>query len=120
MGPGASDESGRRTAPPGLPAASGNFASSRETRLFLLLAGFLINVVTLYAIYVYANRNVRRRFAVVPLGAVDNLERIDTVDWLRLKRPVLADARNADAIVADFSADSPNCRSIISAPMHRC
>ena len=73
-----------------------------------LLAGFLINVVTLYAIYVYANRNVRRRFAVVPLGAIDNLERIDTVDWLRLKRPILADARNSDAIVADFSADLPD------------
>ena len=73
-----------------------------------LLAGFLINVVTLYAIYVYANRNVRRRFAVVPFGAIGNLERVDTVDWLRLKRPVLADARNADAIVADFSADLPD------------
>ena len=73
-----------------------------------LLAGFLINVVTLYAIYVYANRNVRRRFAVVPFGAIGNLERIDTVDWLRLKRPVLSDARNADAIVADFSADLPD------------
>ena len=73
-----------------------------------LLAGFLINVVTLYAIYVYANRNVRRRFAVVPFGAISNLERIETVDWLRLKRPVLADARKADAIVADFSADLPD------------
>jgi lipopolysaccharide/colanic/teichoic acid biosynthesis glycosyltransferase len=73
-----------------------------------LLAGFLINVVTLYAIYVYANRNVRRRFAVVPFGAIGILERIDTVDWLRLKRPVLSDARNADAIVADFSADLPD------------
>jgi lipopolysaccharide/colanic/teichoic acid biosynthesis glycosyltransferase len=73
-----------------------------------LLAGFLINVVTLYAIYVYANRNVRRRFAVVPFGAIAGLERIDTVDWMRLKRPVLGDARNADAIVADFSADLPD------------
>lgn len=73
-----------------------------------LLAGFLIHVVTLYAIYVYANRNVRRRFAVVPFGATHDLERIDTVDWMRLKRPVLADTRHADAIVADFSADLPD------------
>jgi lipopolysaccharide/colanic/teichoic acid biosynthesis glycosyltransferase len=73
-----------------------------------LLAGFLINVLTLYALYVYANRNVRRRIAVVPFGAIDLLERVDTVDWLRLKRPVLADARGAEAIVADFSADLPD------------
>lgn len=73
-----------------------------------LLAGFLINVVALYALYVYANRNVRRRFAVVPFGALGSLESIESVDWLRLKRPSLADARNADAIVADFSADLPD------------
>jgi lipopolysaccharide/colanic/teichoic acid biosynthesis glycosyltransferase len=73
-----------------------------------LLAGFVINVVALYAIYVYANRNVRRRFAVVPYGALGSLEKIESVDWLRLKRPSLADARNADAIVADFSADLPD------------
>jgi lipopolysaccharide/colanic/teichoic acid biosynthesis glycosyltransferase len=73
-----------------------------------LTAGFLIHVVTLYAIYVYANRNVRRRFAVVPFGAIGAMQGIDSVDWQMLKRPVLADARRADAIVADFSADLPD------------
>lgn len=73
-----------------------------------LTAGFLIHVVTLYAIYVYADRNTRRRFAVVPYGAIENLEQIDTVDWIRLKRPALKDARATSAIVADFSADLPD------------
>lgn len=73
-----------------------------------LTAGFLIHVLTLYAIYVYANRNVRRRFAVVPFGATGHLEQIDTVDWVQLKRPVLSDVRGTSAIVADFSADLPD------------
>ena len=37
-----------------------------------------------------------------------DLGQIDNVDWLRMKRPVLADARSTDAIVADFSADLPD------------
>ena len=73
-----------------------------------LTAGFLIHVVTLYAIYVYADRNIRRRFAVVPYGATGDLESIDTVDWIRLKRPALKDARGTSAIVADFSAALPD------------
>jgi lipopolysaccharide/colanic/teichoic acid biosynthesis glycosyltransferase len=73
-----------------------------------LLAGFILHVIWLYAIYVYAERNVRRRFAVVPFGDVDRLSGIEGVDWLMLKRPRLADARQSHAIVADFSADLPD------------
>ncbi|MGH6784314.1 MAG: sugar transferase, partial [Sphingomicrobium sp.] len=51
---------------------------------------------------------VRRRFAVVPFGAITNLKRIESVDWAVMKRPVLADARGSSAIVADFSADLPD------------
>ncbi|MBA3669806.1 MAG: sugar transferase [Sphingomonas sp.] len=75
---------------------------------FALMAGFFLHVLWLYVIYVYAERNVRRRIAVVPFGAVDHLNQIDTVDWTMLKRPMLRDTRRASAIVADFSADLPD------------
>ncbi|MBA2636521.1 MAG: sugar transferase [Sphingomonas sp.] len=70
--------------------------------------GFLLHVVWLYLLYVYGERRVRRRIAVVPYGAVDHLEGVEGVDWTRLKRPRLQDARACDAIVADFSADMPD------------
>ena len=35
-----------------------------------LLGGFLLHVVWLQLLYVYAERNVRRRFAVVPYGNI--------------------------------------------------
>ena len=73
-----------------------------------LLAGFLIHVVWLYFLYIYADRNVRRRFAVVPFGDVQRLKAIDNVDWTTLKRPRLQDARGCQAIVADFSTDLPD------------
>ena len=73
-----------------------------------LLAGFLLHVVWLYLLYVYAERNIRRRIAVVPIGAVGQLTEIENVDWLPLSRPRLHDARGAHAIVADFAADMPD------------
>jgi lipopolysaccharide/colanic/teichoic acid biosynthesis glycosyltransferase len=73
-----------------------------------LLAGFILHVVWLYALYVYAERNVRRRIAVVPFGNVRRLGDIGTVDWHAMKRPRLADTRNFHAIVADFGADLPD------------
>src|SRR5204863_1722882 len=62
----------------------------------------------LYLLYVYAERNVRRRIAVVPYGSTEALRQIDNVTWAVMKRPRLADARGCDAIVADFSADLPD------------
>ena len=73
-----------------------------------LLAGFLLHVVWLYLLYVYAERNIRRRIAVVPFGAVGQLTEIDSIDWPTLSRPRLHDARGAHAIVADFAADLPD------------
>ncbi|MBA3526609.1 MAG: sugar transferase [Sphingomonas sp.] len=70
--------------------------------------GFLLHVVWLYLVYMYGERKVRRRIAVVPYGAVDHLQAIDGVEWKRLQRPQLKDARGCDAIVADFSADLPD------------
>jgi len=73
-----------------------------------LLAGFLLHVAFLYMLYVYAERNVRRRIAVVPFGEINTLTRIRGVDWRMLSRARLHDARGCHAIVADFAADLPD------------
>ena len=62
----------------------------------------------LYVLYVYAERNVRRRIAVVPFGDINLLTRVPGVDWKMLTRPRLHDSRGCHAIVADFSADLPD------------
>ena len=73
-----------------------------------LLAGFLLHVFFLYVLYVYAERGIRRRYAVVPFGEIDGLRQIANVDWKLMSRPRLSDARRCDAIVADFSEDLPD------------
>jgi len=73
-----------------------------------LALGFVLHVVWLFALYVYAERRVLRRIAVVPFGRVQALHDIDGVEWKPLVRPRLHDARNCSAIVADFSADLPD------------
>ena len=72
-----------------------------------LAVAFLVHVTWLYVLYVFAQRRVRRRFAVVPYGRIAGLTEIDGVEWLTLARPRLHDARGCDAIVADFSAELP-------------
>jgi lipopolysaccharide/colanic/teichoic acid biosynthesis glycosyltransferase len=73
-----------------------------------LLAGFLLHVAFLYLLYVYAERNVRQRYAVVPYGDINGLTRVTGVEWKLLTRPRLHDARGCHAIVADFAADLPD------------
>ena len=73
-----------------------------------LAAGFLLHVAWLYLLYIYAERRVRRRIAVVPFGEAERLGKIEGVDWHVLKRPQLNDARSCNAIVADFSAELPD------------
>jgi lipopolysaccharide/colanic/teichoic acid biosynthesis glycosyltransferase len=73
-----------------------------------LVLGFMLHVLWLYTLYIYAERRVRRRIAIVPYGEVDRLDAIEGVDWFRLSRPRLHDARGCHAIVADFSADLPD------------
>src|SRR6476646_5590526 len=63
-----------------------------------LLAGFLLHVVWLYTLYVYAERGIRRRFAVVPFGEINGLTLIDGVEWKMLSRPRLHDTRGCHAI----------------------
>ena len=73
-----------------------------------LTAGFVLHLVWLYLLYIYAERNLRRTIAVVPFGAIAPLERIASVNWRMLRRPRLGDVRKSHAIVADFSADLPD------------
>jgi lipopolysaccharide/colanic/teichoic acid biosynthesis glycosyltransferase len=73
-----------------------------------LAAGFLLHVAWLYLLYIYAERKVRRRIAVVPFGGTSRLREIPGVDWHILKRPNLHDTRACNAIVADFSAAVPD------------
>ena len=73
-----------------------------------LAAGFLLHVAWLYILYIYAERSVRRRIAIVPYGEAERLVEIHGVDWHILKRPQLNDARACHAIVADFGADLPD------------
>ena len=73
-----------------------------------LLAGFLLHVVWLYLLYVYAEKNVRRRIGVVPFGEINTLTRVPGIEWRMLTRARLHDVRNCNAIVADFAADLPD------------
>jgi lipopolysaccharide/colanic/teichoic acid biosynthesis glycosyltransferase len=73
-----------------------------------LLAGFLLHVFWLYLLYVYAERNVRRRIGVVPFGEINTLTRVPGVEWKMLTRARLHDTRSCNAIVADFAADLPD------------
>ena len=73
-----------------------------------LIAGLILHLMWLYMLYIYAERNVRRTIAIVPFGAVAQLEKIPSIEWRPLRQPRLADARKCDAIVADFAADLPD------------
>jgi len=70
--------------------------------------GFVVHVLWLYTLHIYAERSVERKIAVVPFGRVERLFTIKQVRWHQLKRPLLSDTKSCDAIVADFSADLPD------------
>ena len=66
-----------------------------------LAAGVVLHIIWLYFLYVYADRGIRRRIAVVPFGAIEGLKQIRQVDWHVLKRPNLADTRACHALVGN-------------------
>ena len=72
-----------------------------------LAGGFLLHVAWLYVLYIFAERRLRRRIAIVPFGAADGIVSIPGIDWHVLKRPNLHDTRACNGIVADFGADLP-------------
>jgi lipopolysaccharide/colanic/teichoic acid biosynthesis glycosyltransferase len=72
-----------------------------------ILTGFIAHLVWAIGLHIAVHRRVRRRFAVVPVGSVGQLEAIRGVDWKRMRYPQLAEQADCDAVVADFSADLP-------------
>jgi len=73
-----------------------------------LALGFGLHVLWNYFIYFSAERKIRQRIAIVPLGDVSRLGQIGNVEWLTLVRPRLEETAGCHAIVADFAADLPD------------
>lgn len=73
-------------------------------RLVLLL-GVIGHLVFAYGLLMVLRRHRRRLIGIVPGGAADQVRTIMDVDWVEITRPELQQARNCDALVADFNAD---------------
>ena len=73
-----------------------------------LALGFGLHVLWNYFVYFSAERKIRQRIAIVPLGDVSRLGRINNVEWQTLRRPRLEETAGCHAIVADFAADLPD------------
>ncbi len=72
-----------------------------------LALGFALHLVWAFAIYYFVSRRLRPKIAIVPVGAIDQLQQVDSVDWRVLGAPELHRIRDCHAIVADF-ADLPD------------
>ena len=72
-----------------------------------LLAGYVIHLLWLYAIYFFAQRREDLAIAIVPYGDHRGLTEIETIDWRVMQRPSFDELDGCEAIVADFGADMP-------------
>lgn len=72
-----------------------------------LFASMLLCIAWYMLIFAFGERLRRLRVAVVPFGDVNDLCRLEGVDWVKLDRPELPDER-FDGIVADLRADMPD------------
>ena len=68
-----------------------------------LAVGFLIHLIWAFALYFVVSRRLRPKIAIVPVGAVKQLQQIEAVDWHILRAPDLVEAAGCHALVADFS-----------------
>jgi lipopolysaccharide/colanic/teichoic acid biosynthesis glycosyltransferase len=73
-----------------------------------LVVGFLLHSLWLYTLHIIAERRTATRIAVVPFGSIDRLFLIGNVEWVRLRRPDLAETNGCESIVADFGSDLPD------------
>ena len=71
---------------------------------FALIVGAVIHLTWSFGLYALVHRGMFRRIAVVPFGEVEKLEKITSVQWVRLNEPDIRIAQDCDAIVADFAA----------------
>jgi lipopolysaccharide/colanic/teichoic acid biosynthesis glycosyltransferase len=70
-----------------------------------LVLGFAFHVCLAYLIWFLVQRRLRLRIGVVPVGQVQELARIESVEWVPLSAPSLQEAQLYDALVADLSED---------------
>ena len=79
-----------------------------------LALGFAIHLVWAFGIYFFVSRRLRPRIAIVPTGAVEKLQQIESVDWRMLDAPNMELAYDCHAIVADFSALSSEWEAFLA------
>ena len=72
----------------------------------LLISGFVLCVSWYYVVYSRIQRRRELCIGIVPVGDIDTIRSIPTVDWLMLCH-VPGGELPCDAIVADFRADLP-------------
>jgi lipopolysaccharide/colanic/teichoic acid biosynthesis glycosyltransferase len=71
---------------------------------FLFPTALAISIVWVFLTYALSERVRRSRFAVVPGGAAETLERLPQADWVPLSRPVLPSGR-LDGIAVDLRGE---------------
>jgi lipopolysaccharide/colanic/teichoic acid biosynthesis glycosyltransferase len=71
---------------------------------FALIVGAAAHLMWSYGLYALVHRGMFRRIAIVPFGAIETLETIKHIHWVKLPQPDLDLIRDCDAIVADFAA----------------
>lgn len=68
----------------------------------VLIESFLICMLSCWLVYFFGRGYRKNKYAVVPVGKIDNLLDITQVEWRVLDKPDLGNIRY-DAVVADFS-----------------
>ena len=98
-----------------LPVATASHAAVMVAILLLripydrlgLTGGYLLHLIWLYVTFFLAERRAVYTIAVVPFGQIEDLARIEKVEWVRMAAPRLDSILHCDAIVADFGGDLP-------------
>ncbi|MFW3378009.1 sugar transferase [Glaesserella parasuis] len=70
----------------------------------LLIFSFFMSLFSGFILYFITIRFSKKRIAIIPLGNIQSLEKISTVDWIKLEKPDLSE-RTYDAIVVDLYSE---------------
>ncbi|MDG6799195.1 sugar transferase [Glaesserella parasuis] len=70
----------------------------------LLIPSFFMSLLSGFILYFITIRFSKKRIAIIPLGNIQNLEKITTVDWIKLEKPDLSE-KTYDAIVVDLYSE---------------
>lgn len=70
----------------------------------LLISSFFMSLLSGSILYFITIRFSKKRIAIIPLGNIQNLEKITTVDWIKLEKPDLSE-KTYDAIVVDLYSE---------------